>query len=353
MSKKTNTKKTEAPTMLVPSAKNGAKKLEKNGLTYGALKKTVDAISLLPDAAEIQDEEVWAVINSFVEQNGLNSAQIHSFNDFIHNGIRGVLDIPNIRHTHIEYNGNTYDMDIEEHYILAPKYNELNGESHALYPMEALWRNTTYASELYVDVTITPPGLNAEPTYNEKLYVGNIPIMVRSDLCNTSLICDDKDAMASHSEDFLDHGGYFVIASKGDSSQGATAQRRVLVSQERIANNQVFIFKNRKQSPKFNIYTECHSTLPGTHMTTTTVGRIQNRISCILPWIDGIEIPVGVLFRAFGIDDERTMAIFILGPRFAEDKEALNILIPVLEYSYECNTKEAALHLSVARDVNL
>lgn len=312
-------------------------------LTYGMLKKKVDVISLLPDEEPIQDEEVWAVINSFVEQNGLNSAQIHSYNDFIHNGIQSVFDIPNIKHTRIEYNGKTYDMDMGEHYILSPKYTELNGESHVLYPMEALWRNTTYAAELYADITITPP--SGEPTLYEKLYLGNLPVQVLSDLCNLSLIKDDREELARHSEDFFDHGGYFVIASKGDSSSGGTAQRRVLVSQERIANNQVFIFKNRKQAPKFSIYTECHSTLTGSHMTTTTVGKIQNRISCILPWIDGVEIPVGVLFRAFGVEDEKTMAMLILGPKAVnDDKESLNILIPVLEYSYECNTREAALH---------
>lgn len=316
--------------------------MSKKNITLKALTEKVESISLSPENEEIQDEEVWAIINSFVEQNGLNSAQLHSFNDFIHNGIRSVLDIPNIKHTRIEYNGKVYIMDIGEHYLASPKFTELNGEYHPLYPMEALWRNTTYGAELYVDVSVTPP--SGEPTHYEKIPFGIIPVMVKSDLCNVSLIADDREELARHSEDFFDCGGYFVILSKNEASSAPVAQRRVLVSQERIANNQVFIFKNRKHAPKFSIYTECHSTLAGTHTTTTTVGKIQNRISCILPWIDNAEIPVGVLFKAFGVEDEKDMVILVLGPDYAKDKEALDMLVPVLEYSYECSTRDSALH---------
>jgi DNA-directed RNA polymerase beta subunit len=318
--------------------------------TFAQLKRKIDSslsIDVITPGSpagvdEIQDEEVWAIINSFVEQNGLNSAQLHSFNDFIHNGIWSVLNIPNIKHTRIEYNGKKYEMEISEYHLLPPRFTEVNGESHTLYPMEALWRNTTYASEIYIDVNIILP--SGESTFCEKIYIGNIPVLVKSDLCNVSLISDDIEELASHSEDPLDYGGYFVISSKGESSSGGTAQRRVLVSQERIANNQIFMFKNRKNSPKFNIYAECHSTLTGIHKTTTSVGRIQNRISCILPWIDGVEIPVGILFKAFGVEMEKDMVILILGPNYEKDVEALNIIIPVLEYSYECSTRESALH---------
>lgn len=312
----------------------------KKTLTYSKFEHKIDEINSSPP--EIMDEEVWAIIHSYIEQNGLNSAQIHSFNDFIHNGIQNILDIQNIKHIHIEHEDKSIDIDLGDYILNSPKYTELNGDVHPLFPMEALWRNTTYASSIYIDVTVTPK--SGKSSFYEKVYFGDIPVMVRSDLCNTLPVCNDKEIMGKHSEDMLDHGGYFVIASKNESSSGGCAQRRVLVAQERITNNQIFIFKNRKHIPKYSIYTECHSTVTGTHMTTTTVGKIQNRITCLLPWIEGSEIPVGVLFRAFGVKNEKEMTIMILGPSYSEDKEALEMINSILEYSYECSTQEAALH---------
>ena len=288
----------------------------------------------------ILDEEVWTAINAFFEENGLNSAQIQSYNDLIYHKIH--KSIEHLKHLKIEENDKCYKIEFGELIFHPPQFTETDDSTHTLYPMEALWRNITYASEIYVDVTITPP--TGEATLYEKVYIGNIPVMVKSDLCNISGIVADPEKLARHSEDLFDQGGYFVIAPKSESAAGSTAQRRALVPQERSAPNRVFIFSNRKARPKYKTYAEVRSTGNGIHTTTTTVGYLNQKLTCVLPWIDAVEIPLGVVFRALGIDDEKEMAMLCLGPSYADDHRALDILSPTLEHSYECDNQDAALH---------
>lgn len=294
------------------------------------------------DDEPILDEEVWTVINSFFEENGLNASQIQSFNDMIYHKIPKAIE--HLKHLKIEENGKCYEVEFGEPILHRPEFTEADDTSHTLYPMEATWRNITYGGDVYIDVTITPP--TGEATLYEKVFIGTIPVMVKSDLCNVTGISGDREKLAKHSEDIFDHGGYFVIAPKSESTAGGTAQRKVLVPQERSAPNRVFIFSNRKTKPKYKTYAEIRSSSNGIHSTTATVGvtGANQKISCVLPWIDLVEIPLGVVFRALGIEDEKEMALLCLGPEYEQNIAALNILAPTLEYSYECDNQEAALH---------
>ena len=294
-----------------------------------------------PEGECIQDEEVWAAINSFFEENGINSAQIQSFNDLIHNKCHAIIDT--LRHIKIEENGKFYTVEFGDLIFKEPSFTEVDDSEHPLFPMEALWRNITYSSEMYIDVTITPP--TGEPTTYPTQYIGNMPVMVRSDLCNVAQLINDPKELAMQSEDLYDHGGYFIIAPKGESAPGATAQRRVLIPQERPTPNRVYIFSNRKPKPKYKTYAEIRSSGNGVHTTTTSVGINDKRgISCVLPWIDATEIPLGVLFYALGVTDEREMVEMSLGTSKKGNVEVLDVLIPALEYSFECDTQQAALH---------
>lgn len=291
---------------------------------------------------DIVDDDVWTAVKAFVEENGFNSSQIKHYNLFIYEKAQQVVD--HFRCVKIEENGKTYMIEFGEIFFNPPYFVESDDSGKKLYPTVALQRNITYSSALYVDITITPP--SGEPSFYEKQPLGHVPVMVLSDLCNMTAIFNDPIKMASHNENFMDVGGYFVIAPKGDSSAGTTAQRRVLGSQERASSNRIQVFTTkRKQHPKFNFYAEVKSSGNGMHTTTTTVGILGNnkRISTVLPWIDMTEIPLGVVFRALGIEDETEMAILILGSKYEDDRESLKFLLPTLEYSYECNTQESAL----------
>lgn len=292
----------------------------------------------------IEDDDVWSVVRSFVNENGLVSAQIHSFNDLIYHKAHQIVDM--FKQVVIEEKSKKYILELGELMFGPPTFMEKDESTHDLYPIEALQRNITYGSVMYVDVTVTTP--SGETTFYEKKELGVMPIMVKSDLCHASGY--DEEKLAQHKEDFYDNGGYFVVAPKGE---GAVSQRRILIPQERSAPNKIYIFSGRKAHPKYSTYAEVRSTSNNVHTITTTVGFLRTgaygRISVVLPWIDATEIPLGVLFFALGITDYKTIAMFIVGPSVMNSevdcltRDILQIITSTLEYSYEIKTKEDAL----------
>ena len=288
----------------------------------------------------IADDDVWSVVNSFVEENGFNASQIQHYNMFIYKMIQQVID--HFSTIKIEENNKKYIIEFGEVICKSPKYVGNDGVEIKLFPTEAMQRNITYASQLYIDITITPP--LGKPTHHEKFYLGSIPTMVLSDLCNLKEIRNNPEKIGEHNEDFMDNGGYFIISPKGEIAAGATAQKRVLVPQERSRINAVQVFMvARKQAPKFKFYAEVRSSGNGIHTTTTILGILAgNKIGVVLPWIDSVEIPLGVLFRALGVLDEKEMALLISGPE--KDQEVLDFICPTLEYSYECDSAEKAFY---------
>lgn len=287
---------------------------------------------------DIADDDVWSAVNAFIEENGFNASQIKHYNMFIYRTAHQVIE--HFSKVTIEENGEKYIIEFGECIFKSPEYTENDGSVSKLFPTEAMQRNITYSSALYVDITITPP--SGKPAYHEKTYLGSVPTMVLSDLCNFKQIKHHPEQVGKHNEDFMDNGGYFIIAPKGEIATGATAQKRVLVPQERSKLNGVQVFDvPRKQAPKFKFYAEVRSTNNNIHTTTTIVGVLSgNKIGVVLPWIDSVEIPLGVLFRALGVLDEKEMVLLIIGPD--EDREVLDFICPTIEYSYECDTVEKA-----------
>lgn len=304
----------------------------------GVITKINSAVKLGDDEF-IADDDVWTVVQSWVDQNGFNAAQIQHFNSFIYEGIPRVLK--NFQRTTISENDVTYIFEITDHFIETP-HTLMDNESRKLYPTEALQRNIAYDGHIYLNISISPP--RGDNLYYDRVNAGKIPIMVLSDLCNMTGIYHDPVKMAKHREDFMDVGGYFITSPKGDNAPGSTAQKRVLGAQERGISNRVQVFANRrKQRPKFLPYAEIKSNGGGMRMTTTIIGILNERISVVLPWIDSVEIPIGVLFHAFGVIDFEDMMLLIFGPDYKNDKAAIEFFAPSLEYSYECETQESAL----------
>ena len=64
-----------------------------------------------------------------------------------------------------------------------PTIREANGSEHPSSPLECRLRKLTYMSPIYLDFTIHRDDL-PQPIVEEKVQIGNVPIMVRSRLCN-------------------------------------------------------------------------------------------------------------------------------------------------------------------------
>lgn len=186
---------------------------------------------------------------------------------------------------------------------------EKDGGTKLMTPTEARNRNFTYAAPLIVDVDITANVLNDAGEYvMEKkqlkhVNLGQIPIMVGS-----------KYAMYNDtsSECPMDFGGYFVI----------NGNEKVIVSQDRIAENKTYVFPFQKQTAYSHVaevrsVIENRFSVPKT--TTIKLSSKANQFGRIIRSVIHHvkhDIPVFILFRALGIESDREIIQFITDDSF-------------------------------------
>ena len=171
----------------------------------------------------------------------------------------------------------------------------------------------SYSAPLYVDITKTMIREDEDPqvTQHSKMFIGKIPIMLRSTYCLLNGLTD-RD-LTELNECPLDPGGYFII----------NGSEKVLIAQEKMATNTVYVFS--KKDSKYSFTAEIRSCLEHSSRPTSTMwvsmlakgsqgGRksaIGQRIVGSLPYIRQ-EIPIMIVFRALGFVADRDILEHII-----------------------------------------
>ncbi|GAB2212267.1 hypothetical protein Droror1_Dr00025619 [Drosera rotundifolia] len=134
-----------------------------------------------------------------------------------------------------------YKISFGQIYLSKPMMIESDGETATLFPKAARLRNLTYSAPLYVDVTkkVTRKGHNGEEVSEsqdfKKVFIGKVPIMLRSSYC--TLFQNSEKDLTELGECPYDQGGYFII----------NGSEKVLIAQEKMSTNHVYVFKKRTQ----------------------------------------------------------------------------------------------------------
>ncbi|KIH51513.1 DNA-directed RNA polymerase, beta subunit, partial [Ancylostoma duodenale] len=229
-------------------------------------------------------------------------------------------------------NPTKFSLKFDQIYLSKPTHWEKDGAPTPMMPNEARLRNLTYSSPLYVDITkqIQRDDEVTERKY-EKVFVGKIPIMLRSSYCMLSNM-SDRD-LTELNECPLDPGGYFVI----------NGSEKVLIAQEKMATNTVYVFSMK--DGKYAFKTECRSCLENSSRPTSTMWvnmmarsgggakktAMGQRIIAILPYIKQ-EIPVMIVFRALGFVSDRDILEHIIYD--FEDPEMMEMVKPSLDEAF-------------------
>ena len=204
--------------------------------------------------------------------------------------------------------------------IRQPTEYESNGAVKAMLPNKARLCNMTYASGIYVDVIATftmttptasgPPNVQVSRRTLPHVHVGKIPVMVGSDYCLLKSMPEKTPRELGECAE--DKGSYFVV-------QGG---ERVIISQERMAENIPFVFGNKKMRNKEVECIEIKSIGPDNEGAPKSfaVKLMQNAKSAISPEHIIVtcprikaEIPLFTMFRAFGVNSDRAMIELICG----------------------------------------
>ena len=292
------------------------------------------------------------IVESYFEQRSLVNHQLASYNDCIpsSDGMMSRMDriVRNIRigtDEPVEDNdGGIIKLDVLDKEIVIrmknihlgrPTIKEANGAEHPATPMECRLRKLTYFSPVYLDFQIIDED-EPTPLIEERVHIGNLPIMVRSAQCNLhanhiSHLCGDADRKLSpHTstedadrlkellrragEDPLDPGGYFII----------NGTERVLISMEDLAPNRVTVEKNKKYAHETEV-AKIFSQKDGVRKPLNIEKRRDGMLMVKIPSAGTTPIPVVLLMRALGMENDKEIFAAIAGPVEAMKYTVANI----------------------------
>ncbi len=218
--------------------------------------------------------------------------QLSSYNHFVQFGIQKTFDdfAPIVIDAK---EGRKYVVQFGHAYMENPCIVEDDRQVRHITPKEARDRDLIYDGNVMVDIierTYDDGGDMLEERRHTRHPIAKIPVMVGSEKCNLFGLTKDERMAAGECE--YDDGGYFVIKGK----------ERVLICQERINYNTIFVFETK--TPKVPFTAEIRSMSDETGhsaLTKAAISESGRRITFSLHYING-EIDAGIVFRAFGVD---------------------------------------------------
>lgn len=251
------------------------------------------------------------LIKKYLQQHSLVESSIRSFNDFVMRRMQQIV---------YELNDTIPQEEVKIKFgkirIGKPNVTESDGSISLITPTEARLRRITYSAPIYVEITVNF-GDNSD---SAEVEIGRIPIIVKSDICNTHDM--NKDELREALMDPLDPGGYFIV----------NGNERVIVMAEDLAPNQPFIEEGRRgltlrmfsQRGPYRIPTTISETAEG--ILEATFSRLKN-------------IPAIVMIKALGILTEADIAKYI-------GRQDDAVIVNLYEYAKIQQPKDAFMQIA-------
>lgn len=243
------------------------------------------------------------------------------------------------------------DITITNPIISNPMVYEKDGSAKKMTPSDARKRNLTYAAPLTVNISIQTRTYNPEieDYVIEKKELNNIPLGKIPIMMGSKYALTNPD-MTGRDECRYDMGGYFLI----------NGNEKVVISQDRIAENKTYVFINNKESA-YKYVSEIRSVKENIlSVPKTTTLKLSNKPNQYGRYIRANihhikhDIPVFILFRAFGIESDLDILRYIVYD--VDDPENEDIIRELVGSIEEANTiiykKEAMEYLLKYLNVN-
>ncbi len=296
-------------------------------------------------------ESLIPIIESALTRDSMISATINSFNSFVQHGInqiasqvfemsfeRDAKDTVERDPTIQKY---TLDVVINSVSVANPvKYDAGAQQTSPMFPNEALLRDLTLASGVYVSATMVAKAYHQNGTVSthrhnvDNSMICKLPTMVRSKMCNT--YNRSSEALIQLEEDPSDLGGYFVI--KGN--------QYIIINVESLKYNESKEFINeghKNQLCKADIISKPGDAFENSY---NCIAILLNNHSIVINMafagFKEIEIPFFMFFRALGVNSAKEIISYITYSFDDGDmltKQMLDILERALTNQYpEMNT---------------
>jgi len=307
--------------------------------------------------------DTFDVIDTILTQHSnreLVNHQHASYKQFIEKDIGDVIRQFNTRKLYFNYNSNANKHKLELHidflnYNLGrPTIHENDGSFKVMRPDIAKLRNLTYSSPITMNVKLTRilrTSSNPEvrimadgkeeviETYDQEdikeeifnnINFGRIPIMVMG--ANCVLNKKDGTTLEQNGECAYDIGGYFIIGGN----------EKVIISQERIAENEPFVFNNQKKNKCKEIEIRCSNDQCFSVVIANVVRLLyrDNNLEFENPSLKN-PIPLFILMKALGVATDKKLFEYIawdMGDEFGK------FITEILKTSFERFKKVCRAH---------
>jgi len=245
---------------------------------------------------EVSKEDTNMLLKAFFREKGLVRQHLDSYNEFIDHGLQEVID--EVGEIPIEVPEYPYKVKLGQIWIIDPQtrisgpyVTEVDGTKHEIYPIEARLRNLTYAAPLALEMT---PVVDGREQDTELVYIGNIPVMLKSKLCFLSQL--SREELIACGEDPDDPGGYFIV----------NGSERVIVAMEDLAPNRIIVDIDEKgATPVYQA--KLFSTTVGFRARIELKMKSDGAIYVSMPGVP-TEIPFVIIMRALGLESDKEIA---------------------------------------------
>ena len=297
----------------------------------------------------LSQDDIHCIINKYFKQdNVLTGHQISSYNNLIDYILPNILSqIFPIHISDFSETINTIQLSLIKIHTQHPSYVENNGSSKLMTPQIARLRNDTYSLTILLDLDViltikeNDNIVQIPPTHLTNVVLGKIPIVVKSKYCITNtILCD---------ECINDPGGYVII----------NGNEKVIIAQEKIANNSIQVYSNQKQNKKYSMVAEVRSarenmfTVPKLSAIKITYPNDLNEcyVRVTIPHLK-TEIPLFIVFKALGAESDKEICHYIINnDQSTIDTAYLQLLKASIIEGCEINSQTEAIQY-MARYIN-
>lgn len=303
---------------------------------------------------ELPESYCWDILDKyFIDNNSVDSIsplvkhQIDSYNKFINTTLPQIITGFNpikiaTKQTEVDNKIQKININVLNPSLTKPIYQLPDGTQTVMTPYIARMNNLTYSSSLYVNVHVVIEYLNEDniivkiDKYVNNVYIGKIPIMVRSNACILYQVPAIGDS--DNNECRYDYGGYFII----------NGNEKVLIMQDRINENDTLVFAPNNNSD--GLYAEIRSMSDSVYLPPKTTslnmsGKLNHMGRSIRLNTSFIrsEIPVFIMFRALGIISDREIIQHIVYDLDNKDNQRIiGQLMACCEDASDIHTQEQA-----------
>ncbi|GBC69940.1 DNA-directed RNA polymerase subunit beta [archaeon HR01] len=269
---------------------------------------------------QLTQDDLWEVAKSMLEDEGLVNHHLRSYNYFVKEGLQSLIN--SLGDQEIKLKQGTVILKFGQVEIGSPRIEEVDGTINTrLYPSECRLRDLTYEAPVYVRMQIYQEG---KMIANEKVEIGSIPVMVKSDICPLSRMTPDE--LMAIGEDPRDPGGYFII----------NGSERVIVAVEDLAPNRIIVTK-KEGDGRAQVQAVVLSSAHGRQVRVEVNYKERNPIRVYFSRIYK-GVPVIIMLRALGMTNDRDIATLV-----SSQKHVQELLEPSFKEAEGVETEAEAL----------